>query len=206
MPNYKNTVIYKIQINDRVYIGHTTNIKSRTISHRCDYKRKTIHTRLLFQYIAATNYDIDEMQLVILEEYPCDNVVEAKERERWYIEQFQKENPDLSLNSVIPNRSPRENYKRLAPRKAEQAKQRFEKNPELYKQKAKEKYQRMKEYESERHKVYYQRVKEQVALDYETNKEAINEKRRDQYRQKDKEAMNAQRREANRLKKLNTRL
>ena len=103
MVNYANGKIYKIvcNITGKIYIGSTTlSLSQRLVQHRTDYngwkngKRKFVTS---FGIIENGNYDI-----VLLEEFPCENKEQLYQRERFYIESL------ICVNKVIPTRTNKE--------------------------------------------------------------------------------------------------
>ncbi len=87
MPNYQNAKIYRIidNTNGNVYIGSTTSqLCNRLAEHASGYKRhlkgQYAYTAS-FQIIANGDYDI-----VLIEEFPCDNRDQLHQRERYWIE------------------------------------------------------------------------------------------------------------------------
>jgi hypothetical protein len=108
LANYENNVIYKIQCKDEnitdIYIGHTTNFKQRNKMHKSNCN---IDTSKGYNYkiytIIRKNGGWDNWNMTIIEEYPCESVNEARERERYWIEKESSQ-----LNITIPNRSKKE--------------------------------------------------------------------------------------------------
>ena len=108
LANYKNTVIYKIickdeTIND-IYIGHTTNFKQRNKLHKstCNVESLKGYNYKIYKIIRE-NGGWDNWNMTIIEEYPCESVNEARERERYWIEKESSQ-----LNVTIPNRNKKE--------------------------------------------------------------------------------------------------
>ena len=108
LANYSNTVIYKIfckdsQIND-IYIGHSTNFYQRERIHKsnCNNINAKGYNYKIYKIIRE-NGGWDNWDMIIIEKYKCNNVEEAKERERFWIEK-----ESSSMNITIPNRSKKE--------------------------------------------------------------------------------------------------
>ncbi len=89
--DHQKTIIYKIICNDPdvkdLYIGHTTNLVRRRAIHRSNSLNacnKHCHKQL-YQVIRYhdgwSNWD-----MVVIEKYPCNNVIEANRRERYWYE------------------------------------------------------------------------------------------------------------------------
>jgi hypothetical protein len=87
MPNYKKSKIYKIidNTNNNVYVGSTTRtLNERLTSHRDKYK-KYINGEVRF----ASSYDIiknNDYKIILIENYPCNNIDELHQREQHYID------------------------------------------------------------------------------------------------------------------------
>jgi len=100
MPNYNNSKIYRIvcNITGENYYGSTTEtLAQRMGSHRKATKRNKKTTAN--QIIDRGNYDI-----ILVEEYPCDNKEQLHKRERYYIEK------NKCINHNIPSRTIKEYY------------------------------------------------------------------------------------------------
>ena len=106
-PDYSKTIMYKIISKNNLisdtYIGHTTNIERRRKHHyenviypnpRKDYS--------VYKFIRE-NGGWENFDLLIIEEYPCNNCDEARLRERYWYDIL---NP--SLNSRKPISSKKE--------------------------------------------------------------------------------------------------
>jgi len=107
MPDYSQGKIYKIISSecDLVYYGSTVLPLSKRFSlHKSEFKRWT--NGLTKQ--CCSSFKIIEKgnsEIVLLENYPCQNEIELKTRERFYIE-----NNDC-VNKIIPNRTIKEHKK-----------------------------------------------------------------------------------------------
>jgi hypothetical protein len=108
LANYGKTVVYSISCKDQTvndtYIGHTTDFCQRYKCHKssCNNELSKSYNYKLYTTIRE-NGGWDNWDMLIIEDYPCNNVVEARERERYWIEFLSS-----SLNIVIPNRSKKE--------------------------------------------------------------------------------------------------
>lgn len=106
MVNYQLRKIYKIvdNTNGNVYVGSTCEptLAKRLGKHRDNYKsymRGKYHFITAFNIIQNDSYDI-----VLLENYPCNNKDELHARERYYVESIE------CINKCIPNRTELEYY------------------------------------------------------------------------------------------------
>mgnify|MGYP003647614657 CR=1 FL=1 len=109
--DYSKIVIYKICCKDKeisdVYVGRTTNFQMRQSQHKIQSKNSK--TNQTFVYI-----NINQMggwgnwEMVIIEEYPCENSIEANNREQYWINKLQ-----ASLNTQIKfDNTPDTDYKK----------------------------------------------------------------------------------------------
>ena len=111
----ENNMNYKIVCKDvnvkDVYVGRTTNFISRKSSHRksCNSEGKLNADILLYKTIRA-NCGFDNWEMILIENYPCENNIEADKRERYWVEEL-----NANLNSVIPGGS--NNYATINSRK-----------------------------------------------------------------------------------------
>lgn len=104
MPNYQLGKIYKIvdNTNENVYVGSTCEptLARRLASHVVKYKSYVLGSCIFvtsFKIIQNGDYDI-----VLIENYPCNNKDELHARERYYIETTD------CVNKNIPNRTHKE--------------------------------------------------------------------------------------------------
>lgn len=168
--DYSKTIIYKICCNDlnikEIYVGHTTDLIRRRKHHKenCIYEKSKQYNQYKYQFIRE-NGGFDNWSLVPVEEFSCENVNQARIRERYWIETLQ-----ASLNRNIPSRSQKERY---------------EINKEVICEKAKQRYESNKEEINERNKKYRENNKEKIAekdkQKYESNKEKYAEKSKQRY-------------------------
>jgi hypothetical protein len=83
--DYSKTIIYKIQHEDNeelVYVGHTTNFIKRKYTHKyaCNTEKGRAFNLKLYTMIRE-NGGWDCFKMVMVEEYPCANLLEACRRE-----------------------------------------------------------------------------------------------------------------------------
>lgn len=104
--DYKNSKIYRIVCNEtgETYIGSTTQPLTKRLSkHKENFKYflqgKYSANLASFPIIERGNYDI-----VLIEEFPCENKSQLHARERYYIETC------ICVNKNIPSRTKQEYY------------------------------------------------------------------------------------------------
>jgi hypothetical protein len=94
---YKNTIIYKIfseSSPENIYIGHTClKLSHRFAIHRYTYRHKN---NKLYKFMKE-NGGFENFKYEILEEFSCNDINEARQKERDYI---------LLLNPTLNNNLP----------------------------------------------------------------------------------------------------
>ena len=109
--DYQNTFIYKLVHKDdlddkNIYIGHTTHFRLRKNSHkcRCNNPNNSKYNLPIYQYIRE-NGGWDNWDMLKIEDYPCKDSYEARNRERYWYKEL-----NAKLNAREPNRSNTEWY------------------------------------------------------------------------------------------------
>ena len=145
MPDYANTVIYKIcckniDITD-IYVGHTTNIKKRIRHHKdsCNYSKDKHYHYKVYDFI-RNNGGWDNWEIIVLEEYPCNSFSDAIIKEREYYETLK-----ATLNMIYPQRTNEEYYNENKEYKKEYGNQYRNNNREKNKEQKKQYYQNNRE-------------------------------------------------------------
>lgn len=198
MPNYSKTHIYKLcckntDITD-IYIGHTTNFTRRKQEHKIRTNTPTNkeYNVRVYSFIRE-NGGFENWDMIQIEEFNANNVIEARTRERYWVEQMKP-----SLNCDIPNRSGKEYREDNKDVLREKKKEYREQNKDVIREKKKEYHKENKEVISEKHKKWYEanrdKVLERVKEYREQNKEVISEKNKI-WREKNKEEISAKRSE-----------
>lgn len=184
-PDYSETVIYKIiPNNDELkycYVGNTTNIEKRINGHRSSCKNINCqsYNKLLYKTIRE-NGGWNEWSIIIIEKFPCNNDVEARQREQFYIKEL-----NANLNIIRAFRTEDEKIEQIkkdnrTPEKIrEKTKKYYEKNKEICNEKSNLYYHNNKEYFEKKRKEYYELHKEELAqkkkIYRELNKDKIKE-------------------------------
>lgn len=206
---YSNGKIYRLvnNVDDEIYVGSTIQpLAKRKGGHQVTAKRKPLQN--VYSHLSKIGWE--NVEIVLIENYPCNSKDELERRERYWIDELKP-----SLNKVVPTRTSTEWYdenkdtikaKNKAYREthkqeiAEQKKQYREDNKEKIFQAKKEYRERNKEALSQKHKEYREKNKEALAKqrkEYrEKNKEILKEKAK-QYRELNKEAITQRERERN---------
>ena len=108
--DYSKTHFYKIvcknpEIKD-TYVGHTLNFKNRKSGHKrtCYNDKDQVHYNFYLYEFIRENGGFDNFDMVLINTERCENALEARRREREYIEQL-----NATLNQIKrPNRTPEE--------------------------------------------------------------------------------------------------
>jgi hypothetical protein len=97
MVNYKNAKIYKLIGGGKTYIGSTTQtLAQRKALHVCQTR--------LNRNNCVSRYLVNEpdLDIILIEQYPCDSKEELHSRERYWIENTE------CINKYIPTRTKKE--------------------------------------------------------------------------------------------------
>ena len=99
MPDYSNTIIYKISCKDQtvsgIYVGHTTDFTKRSYSHM-NSSLDTNNNILLYRTIRFYG-GWDNWEMTIVNFYNCKSHLEAREKEQEHFISL-----GATLNSVHP--------------------------------------------------------------------------------------------------------
>jgi len=181
MVNYKNGKIYKIvnDVNDKFYIGSTAE---KYLSNRMSSHRKK-DNKCMSKNIGV---NLKECNIILIENYPCNDKQELRRREREYFDKYKKECKEVFLNKNRPIRLEGEDTKE----KIKWVKNNKERNSKNRKEWVKNNGDKIKEY-NEKNKEYKKQH-------YEKNKEK-NKKRMKEYYEKNKEKIRKQQKEYKKL-------
>jgi alpha-galactosidase/6-phospho-beta-glucosidase family protein len=147
---YNRAKIYRLVclVTGKQYIGSTTqNLRKRLHEHKINYKcwkNGKYHYVTSFQIIENENYDI-----VLIEEFPCDNKEQLHARERYYIETME------CVNKYIPTRTIQQYRQANREKLAKRDKQYRQANQE-------EIHQYMKEYRQANHEQLKTKASEKI--------------------------------------------
>ena len=141
MVNYQNTVMYAITCEadpDFLYIGHTVDFDRRFREHRNDSKKCQSYVYRRIRELGG--WDTAEVKVDVFEEFPCDTLRDADNREQYWIDTL-----DATMNT---NRAHNTNddhkandarwYNDNKNRILKKAKERYETNKEKIKANVKE--------------------------------------------------------------------
>ena len=178
MPNYLQTVIYKIEHKENkelVYVGSTTNFMERKYQHksRCNNENGKKCNCKLYVMIRE-NGDWDSFEMLEIKKFPCNNKREAElEEERCRVE----------LKATMNKRRA---FSHLSER--EQQKQWYEENKEKILEQQKIRYEENKQQILEQQKDYRDANREQIREKdkswYDANRELILKRKKERYEAK----------------------
>ena len=112
MPNYKEGKIYRLVNSSTTdcYYGSTCDeLRKRKYQHKTDYIRYLQNQKKYITSFKIFEPDIDDVDIILVESFPCSNKEELHARERWYIE-----NNDC-VNKYIPTRTQKEYNRDVRP-------------------------------------------------------------------------------------------
>lgn len=170
LADYSKAVIYKIYCKDEkiidIYIGHTTCFYQRYRLHKstCNNENSKGYNLKIYKIIRE-NGGWENWNMTTIEKFPCNDIYEAKERERYWIEK-----ESSTLNVTIPNRTNKE-YSQIY--------------RIIYKEELSEKLKKYRENNKDKIKHYIEANKEKISFQkqdwYEENKVIILEKAKERY-------------------------
>ena len=102
MSNFQDGKIYKVinTVNSEIYVGSTTiDLDKRMIKHKCDAKQRP-HLSKFYTFMNETG--IDNFEIELIEDYPCETQEELRKREGKIIKAM------ATLNQRIAGRTPAE--------------------------------------------------------------------------------------------------
>lgn len=179
---YKNGKIYRLvsSVDDEFYVGSTcTSLAKRLYNHKIDTRRNPM--RLVYQHLNKVG--LDNVDIVLVEEYACENKMELERRERYWIETLKP-----TLNRQLPTRTRQEYSKEYREQNknalAEKKKEYRVQHKEVVAEYQKNYREQNKEVIAKQKKDHYEKNKERYKIIYEQNKDEINARQRERYAQK----------------------
>jgi hypothetical protein len=117
--DYSKTIIYHFICNDKLiadsYVGHTTDMRRRKANHKsiCNNEKDQAYNFKLYQNIRA-NGNWENWQMIPLEEFSCQNKIQACIREQYWIDTLQAKLNNEKAYSGFENRDEyKKNYDEL---------------------------------------------------------------------------------------------
>lgn len=189
---YRNGKIYRLvnSVDTEIYVGSTcTSLSKRIYKHKSDAKEQT--DRRVYAHLNPIGWD--NVDIILIEEYPCQNKMELERRERHWIETLK-----ASLNTYLPTRS----HKEYDEDNKEKRHEYYEENKKLILENKREYYEKNKEVIAENKREYVENNKDKIAeyqKEYRENNKAKNAEYQKVYRveydAKNKEKIAAKQRE-----------
>lgn len=90
MVNYQNGKIYKLvnSKDNKIYVGGTcTDLQKRLYAHI--HKSKIKSNRRIYKHLIIIGWNLVKIELI--ENYPCNNIIELNKREQYWIDKLQPE-------------------------------------------------------------------------------------------------------------------
>jgi hypothetical protein len=163
MPNYQLGKVYKLvnNVDDKIYVGSTCHsLKRRKQEHKD--KSKISPNTLVYRHIV--NIGWDNVDIVLIEDVPCNSKEELWQRERYYTELYNSElNTLRPITSVEEKRETRQIYhQNNIDEIIEKRKIHYQKNITKMSEKNKKYYYNNIEKMSEKNKKWRQNNKEKI--------------------------------------------
>jgi hypothetical protein len=171
MVDYSKAKIYKLVGYGLTYYGATTQSLSQRKTEHKTQKSNKCKSKEIFKFG-------DDIDIVLVENFPCKNKEELHKREREWIENNE------CVNRCIPTRTYKEWYNDNKDKRLDQYKEWREQNKDykkVYNKVHKDKIKEQRKIYRDTHKDV---IKEQSKKYYEANKDRILEKQREQYKLK----------------------
>ena len=161
---YNTGKVYKLvnDVDDKIYIGSTCNpLCKRICGHRADAKKHP--ERSVYKHLNTIGWP--NVHIILIENYPCDNIEQLHSRERYYIDLLKP-----ALNKVIPTRTDKEYYTANKDKISDQMKQYYTANKDKIIDRSKQYYTANKDKIIDHMKQYYtdnkDKIKDYYAIKY----------------------------------------
>jgi hypothetical protein len=161
--DYSRTIIYKLVHKDdlddvNVYVGHTTDFTKRKNRHKdsCNLPSNKEYNTKKYQFIRE-NGGWGEWVMLKIEDYPCKDVYEAIQRERYWMKELK-----AKLNTCEPGRTKKEYREDNIDKIREYDKMKYENNKEKITEYQKEWYEKNKDKIVEKGKQNYENNKQKI--------------------------------------------
>lgn len=104
MPDYKNSKIYKLVGSGLTYYGSTTQ-------QLCE--RKAGHKRQSNDCKSKILFEEGDVDIILVESFPCNNKEELLQRERYYIENNECVNKSIPIKTIIEKKQRKKEYQEI---------------------------------------------------------------------------------------------
>ena len=176
--DYSKSIIYKLCCKNpnitEIYVGSTINFKKRKYDHKsvCNNNSETNKKYNLKVYkFIRDNGGFENWDIIMLEEYSCENKKQLEKRERYYIELLKS-----NLNVELPSRT-KEEYKQQNKENKKQLDKKYrEKNKDKIKQYRIDNRDKIREQQKQNRLENIEKYREIDKKNYEKNREKRLEK------------------------------
>ena len=178
--DFSKSIIYKLCCKDvnikEIYVGSTTNFTKRKDTHKssCNNVNGEKYNYYVYQFIRE-NGRFENWEMVLVEKYPCNDVLELKQRERYWIDELRAE-----LNKIIPSRTYKEWYDDNKDKLRERKREYYRDNKNKIREKRKQYRENNKDKILEKKKAYREANKDKIR----EKKKAYREANKDKLREK----------------------
>lgn len=200
MPDYSKTIVYKLCCKDTsiedIYVGSTCNFTKRKWEHKsgCNNSKIKSYNIYVYQFI-RNNGGFENWDMVMIEEFSCNNKLEKEQKERYYIELLKP-----TLNIKIPSRNKKEYAKVNKEKISEKGKEYYKLNIDEIKKKVKDYREINKDKIKEYREINKDAYNEYNKIYHQLNKDKLNKKNKE-YREFNKDKLKEYRRKRYELKK-----
>ena len=186
---------------EQCYIGSTIQtLNNRFYQHYNNFKdNRQTTSKIIMKY--------DDAHIVLLEEYPCNNILELEQRERFYIQNLN------CCNKRVPGRTNKEwendnkekvklhkqQYRKINKEKIKETRNKYRKNNKEQIRQQQQQYrnankEQIREHQKQYRKTNKEQIKQKNKLFYKKNKEALRQQGKE-YHEKNKESINKRNRD-----------
>lgn len=154
MPEYNNIKIYKLVCKDptitECYIGSTTNLIKRFYQHKtcCNNEQLKDYNQKKYLFIRA-NGGFDNWNMILVEDYPCNDNLQARQRERYWQEFY-----NAQLNMKLAQCDSKEYHREYYQLNKDKIKDYYQQNIPKLKAQRQENIDKYRKYQREYHKIY----------------------------------------------------
>ena len=174
MPDFTKGKIYKItnDFNNDIYIGSTCNILTKRFSHH-KAVISTEQQRPLYKLMAEIGFE--RFRIELIENYPCKDKYELRQREGHYIREMG------TLNICVAGRTSKEYFETFR-----------KENKEMIKENGQDYYLQNKEIINQKHQNYYHEHAEDIKKQKQEYRANLSQERKEEIKNHKKEKINCE--------------
>jgi hypothetical protein len=154
--DYSKLVIYRIFLDEFIYVGSTTNFTKRKNRHKSNCDETKYKEIKLYKFVNE-NGGWENFKMLEIEKFPCADKNEARTREQYWIDHYKSQ-----LNSRKAINTKMEYYQDNKDKIAEYGKEYYEKNKNKLAECRKMNYEKNKEEILYKQKLYTEKNKEMI--------------------------------------------